>query len=518
MSLNFKSQRPTSEQQRAIDKALLLKSSFKLIAFAGTGKTTTLIHCSSALQEQKKKGLYLSFNKKMAEEANGKFSQHGLYSVQCSTFHALAYSKIPLWLKAKINKPALLPKDIVNKFQLENYRVEYNGKNKSLSDLTLALIILNTIRYFCMSIDKNVTNDHSYQALSEQTSINRNAELENKITSIASYIWNDIISETGSFGITHDYYLKWWVLQKPILDFDYIMVDESQDSDQLILEVLKRQTAKVIYVGDPFQQIYSFRGAKNILQNLDLEALYLEQSFRFGNEIASVANLLLNRLFGETRKLKGLATKKATVTNFSNSTASPSSLDAIICRTNAAAFEYFFKFHSLLDGTKKIRLEVDAQRSQEIFQGIFELRSGKKTSSKDLQGFSSYYELEEHIQVFSEIETATTELKTYLDLTKKYSWDVIKWALENSFEDKVSPDENELIISTAHKSKGLEWNNVLIAEGFNYKVLDNKLLISSDEKRLLYVTVTRAKSILYTDGIDDLLNFLCKKNMVVDNA
>ena len=32
-------QKPTSEQQRAIDKATRLKTSFKLIAFAGTGKT-----------------------------------------------------------------------------------------------------------------------------------------------------------------------------------------------------------------------------------------------------------------------------------------------------------------------------------------------------------------------------------------------------------------------------------------------------------------------------------------------
>ncbi|WP_411691089.1 UvrD-helicase domain-containing protein [Acinetobacter gandensis] len=518
MSVNTNNQRPTSEQQRAIDKATRLKTSFKLIAFAGTGKTTTLIHCSRALQEQNKKGLYLSFNKKMAEEASSKFSKHGLNTVNCSTFHSLAYRNIPNWLKTKINKPTLLPKDIVRIFKLENYRVQYNGKNKQLSDLTLALIILNTLRYFCMSVDNKVTNDHSYQALSEQTSINRNEDLEQKITSIAAYIWEDVISENGQFGITHDYYLKWWVLQKPILDYHYIMVDESQDSDLLILEVLKRQKAKVIYVGDPYQQIYSFRGAKNILQNLDLEALYLEQSFRFGNEIAATANLLLNRLFGETRKVKGLPTKKATVTNYSNSTASPSSLDAIICRTNATAFEYFFKFHSLLDGSKKIRLEVDGKRSKEIFSGIFELRSGKKPSCKDLQNFNSYQELEEHIQVFGEVEGATTELKTFLDLTKQYSWSVIKWALENSIVEDDSKDKKSLIISTAHKSKGLEWNNVLIAKGFNYKILDNKLHISADEKRLLYVTVTRAQSVLYTDGIDDLLKYLNTKTKEMTNA
>ncbi|WP_336165601.1 UvrD-helicase domain-containing protein [Acinetobacter ursingii] len=104
-------QKPTSEQQRAIDKATRLKTSFKLIAFAGTGKTTTLIHCSSALQQLGKLGLYLSFNKKMADEANQKFAEYGLNSVTCSTFHSLAYRNIPGWLKNKINKPTLLPKD-----------------------------------------------------------------------------------------------------------------------------------------------------------------------------------------------------------------------------------------------------------------------------------------------------------------------------------------------------------------------------------------------------------------------
>ena len=114
----------------------------------------------------------------------------------------------------------------------------------------------------------------------------------------------------------------------------------------------------------------------------------------------------------------------------------------------------------------------------------------------------------DHIQVFGEVEGATTELKTFLDLTNQYSWQVIEWALENSMADDETDPKNTLVISTSHKSKGLEWDNVLIAKGFNYKILDKKLMISADEKRLLYVTVTRAKNILFTDGINDLLEHL----------
>ena len=124
----------------------------------------------------------------------------------------------------------------------------------------------------------------------------------------------------------------------------------------------------------------------------------------------------------------------------------------------------------------------------------------------------------DHIQVFGEVEGATTELKTFLDLTNQYSWQVIEWALENSMADDETDPKNTLVISTSHKSKGLEWDNVLIAKGFNYKILDKKLMISADEKRLLYVTVTRAKNILFTDGINDLLEHLNSKNMEISNA
>jgi ATP-dependent exoDNAse (exonuclease V) beta subunit len=50
------------------------------------------------------------------------------------------------------------------------------------------------------------------------------------------------------------------------------------------------------------------------------------------------------------------------------------------------------------------------------------------------------------------------------------------------------------------------------------KILYKKLMMSADEKRLLYVTVTRAKNILFTDGINDLLEHLNSKNMEISNA
>ena len=60
----------TYEQAIAIDNARLGKS-FKVIAYAGTGKTTTLQMISDAMPERR--GMYLAFNKAIASEAQSSF-------------------------------------------------------------------------------------------------------------------------------------------------------------------------------------------------------------------------------------------------------------------------------------------------------------------------------------------------------------------------------------------------------------------------------------------------------------
>ena len=69
---NIEKPKATYEQAIAIDNARLGQS-FKVIAYAGTGKTTTLQMISDAMPERR--GMYLAFNKAIASEAQSKF--HG---------------------------------------------------------------------------------------------------------------------------------------------------------------------------------------------------------------------------------------------------------------------------------------------------------------------------------------------------------------------------------------------------------------------------------------------------------
>ena len=102
---------PTSEQNIAIAEAKTGQS-FKVIAYAGTGKTTTLQLISDAMPERR--GMYLAFNKAIATEAQQKFHQN----VDCRTFHSLAFRSAPRGVTDKLRLPRLSPSFIAKEYRL----------------------------------------------------------------------------------------------------------------------------------------------------------------------------------------------------------------------------------------------------------------------------------------------------------------------------------------------------------------------------------------------------------------
>ena len=96
--MNHMSFKPTVEQLQAVDLSLNdNKESCKISAFAGTGKTSTLKLIADSRND---KGLYLAFNKAIANEAKNKFNNT---NVTAKTFHSMAYTNSPRWLTQKLN-------------------------------------------------------------------------------------------------------------------------------------------------------------------------------------------------------------------------------------------------------------------------------------------------------------------------------------------------------------------------------------------------------------------------------
>lgn len=81
--------------------------------------------------------------------------------------------------------------------------------------------------------------------------------------------WSKMVDmKDFSWKMSDDGYLKLWQLSGPkILDYDVIMRDEAQDLTDCMLDIVKRQMphCSLVFVGDPHQQIYGFRRARNAL-------------------------------------------------------------------------------------------------------------------------------------------------------------------------------------------------------------------------------------------------------------
>lgn len=101
------------------------------------------------------------------------------------------------------------------------------------------------------------------------------------------------------------------VLKKYQDQFDYIMVDEYQDtnySQYLIIKKLAEKHKNICVVGDDAQSIYSFRGAKieNILNFRNdypgYKLFKLEQNYRSSQNIVNAANSIIAKNKGQIQK------------------------------------------------------------------------------------------------------------------------------------------------------------------------------------------------------------------------
>ena len=90
----------------------------------------------------------------------------------------------------------------------------------------------------------------------------------------------------------HDHYLKLWQLTRPRIGADYLMFDEAQDANPVIVAVVQDQSVlQKVAVGDSCQAIYGWRGAVDALATWPASTrLQLSCSFRFGSAVAHEAN------------------------------------------------------------------------------------------------------------------------------------------------------------------------------------------------------------------------------------
>ena len=206
--------KPTLEQE----EILLSENDFiYVLARAGTGKTTTLSEYTRI--RKKSTFLYIVYNASIREEAINKFPSY----VNIQTIHSLAYSAIGKNYKDKLTFNLKVEDLFLNSPFFEELDINVE------EDYKKGFNVIQIITGFCNSSKK---------------SLNEIDHLPHYIE-IAKDYWNRMIDlDDKSTCITHDGYLKLYHLTNPKVNYEYILVDEAQDSNEVMLDIVYAQKAK----------------------------------------------------------------------------------------------------------------------------------------------------------------------------------------------------------------------------------------------------------------------------------
>lgn len=469
------------EQQMIIDcesDLVVIKSG------AGTGKSTVLKGYARARPHVPM--LLICYNESISAEAKKSFPEN----VKARTMHAIAFAITGKYLAHKL----------VGNIFLSDIKKLFENK----IDWDIASHILKTLNKYLSSADKEISAKHIPV---DRIRKNPNGNLAQSIVRHANELWAAAIDPVNTFPATHDIYLKQFCLSDFRFDqwFQTILFDEVQDSNPVVSDFVCRQKTKLVAVGDDHQQLYRWRGAENAMNDLigrgGASVFYLDQSYRFGPKVAAVATAILDHTSAKTGcppfPIKGNAT-----------------ISDHVYRT--LPHEYFKKCHTKLhrtvSGTIKTALEninkriywvggIEKYNLEEIVDVYYLSRKMYKEvkRKKLLFDYRNYQEYCAAAKASGDLEMARIikmidehggSLPRKIELLHKNATPYEKSA--------------QLVVSTAHRSKGLEWPTVVLADDFP-DIFSPRLKLDvdsiNDELNLLYVASTRASHRLQVNDV-----------------
>lgn len=465
----------TTEQETIIAaaKEMVAGDIIKIDAAAGAAKTSTLVFIAEAISEP---SICLVFNKAAQIDADERFPAH----VLCKTTHSLAYSAIGHLYSSKLSRPQGgyvnvlgTGSEIAKHFRIEPF-VWPNGKD--LPAAFLGLLIRNTVNRFEQSADLKITVSNLPDVLTQITekSCSGVGKLKKDIVTFAEKLWKLRTDLSSDVLATHDTYLKLYHLSNPKLPYKIIYADEFQDANPCVVDILSKQNAKVVIVGDQFQAIYGWRGAVNALKDTIGKEFKLSTSFRYGQDSADLASKVLEDKVS-IKSHTGLHTE------IGEDVVDKTKPYTILYRTNQALVLDAVK--CIQDGLS-VNIEIDVRDFCNLLTSAVALYRGElnKVKHEELLCFNNFGELKEE----AEGNGAFNRLVNIIETGKSNK-------VLNALNFHKNSRNALITFTTAHKAKGREWKQVELADDFPLHIKGGEWVgLSQEEQNLLYVATTRA--------------------------
>jgi F-box protein 18 (helicase) len=464
-------------------------------AFAGCGKTTTAVGFCAARPNQRI--LYLVLNTANAAEARERFGSN----VQAMTTHSLAW-----------NSPGM--KAHVGQRLDRRWRALTLMQQFRISTPAEAYQAQRVLQAFFSSTDRDISEKHVVAVAQER---NLNPSHAMQAVANARMAWKAMLDPANRCSIPDDAYLKMYALKSPQLPYDTVILDEAQDANPVTAQIIgAQQRARLLFIGDRHQAIYQFRGSVNAMERFSVGAdrFALTQTYRFGPAVADIANTILSELKGETHRIKGMGSDgpwdPRRVTYLSRTNAQ---LFALAAERRGQGMYWVGKvghdgYVVGRDGPDNYRLDLLAD--------VYHLYARDINSVKDhaLKKMGNYEEYQRYGEAAQD-----GEARVLCKLVETHSHDTLQLIDDIRANAVHGERDADIVVTTAHKSKGLEWGCVRICDDFEF--LENLEADLRDhpgeplsaqkvqDVNLLYVAATRAKTALQlneetTEWMNDL--------------
>ena len=537
--------KPTPAQQEAIDS---YDNNLLLIAGAGSGKTATVIQRIRVLIERGVNPasiLCLTFTRKAANEIRERLEKmldaRSVRPIWIGTFHSISYRILSQWgykigykstKKESISVTSQEEADTLLKAIVDQY--DFKSSMKKITDAK-GLLAHDNIDPVDPDI-KRILKEYKSR-LKESNAVD----------------FDYLLLEVHALFQACPDALKYYQGK-----FEHVFIDEYQDTDTVQYNLHELiQPRNLFCIGDSDQCLYTWRGANiSIILNFDkmhenTKVIKLEHCFRCGDNIVAAANTLIDHNVDRIKKtLIGATGFDGEINVLEDS--SPQQIAYFLAEElafeNPSQIAVIARNHRSLEfierACQEYKLDVlrvgkatDEVESMDCFKFMLAYlklqlnplnnisflmankigfkavlpeiwKKANETGCSWYQAFEDKAPIspEQDIQSFyrqcctASNQGASTLVIEYLvnmfdrDISAE-NW-LKQYQVKDSHLELEKKKEGMITLITAHAAKGLEWDNVLIAD-FEELKFPSKLAIKNntleEERRLAYVAFTRAR-------------------------
>jgi superfamily I DNA/RNA helicase len=478
--------KPSKYQQAVYDFLSNGKGNAVIDAVAGSGKSSTIVQALKLISMQFSV-LFLAFNKSIVDELKIKIGEQK--NVEIRTLHSLGASAVMKSFKCTIdnNKYRSYINQTLNTQGIDPDDVtEYKSKIFKLVDLAR------------VSLCKSVSD---LEAIAEKHNV---FCFDDECNKAMEYVaWGVSDNGMGTIDFTDMIYVpNVKKIRMPV--FDYVFIDECQDLNtaqrEMFLKCLSQPNGRFISVGDPRQAIYGFSGADvesfEVLKNLpNTITLPLSVCYRCDEDIINIAKEIVPQIEARDKAPKGKVDHEAKVEMIQDN-------DMVLCRVTAPLVDLCMKYISkgvkayvkgkdiganlinMITKTKRRNIEDVIEKLEDeldkIVRKVVRKTHCSESEARTTDAFTSYKDKINAIIILSE------GLRTSNEVISR---------IETIFKDD---QKIGICLSTIHKAKGLEADNVYIIckDKFYLKQCMKVEWMAEQEHNLVYVAYTRAKHYL----------------------